>query len=160
MMPKYPKPPPSSTTYSPRQMLLIDVYKSSCGGCIMSYDPVEGGLVPHHWHVTINFAICEGLTLHCFCRPVKADGQRIPPEKLLQYRKTHEYLGPGCLCPLLEPLTGYKEAAIYLTVDGLYKGEYVAECADDRCDYLSQSPFSHPRPTMKRVLTLHIAQYH
>ena len=144
-MPKYPKPPPPSTTYSPRQMLLIDVYKSSRSGCIMSYDPVEGGLVPHHWQVTINFAVCEGQTFHCFRRPVKADGQRIPPEKLLQYRKTHEYLGPGCLCPLLEPLTGYKEAAIYLTVDGLYKGEYVAECADDRCDYLSQSPFSHPR---------------
>jgi hypothetical protein len=75
------------------------------------------------------------LDLHCIHRPIKSDGVRVPPDELQQYRETHEYLGPGCLCPLLGPLTAYKEAAIYLTVSGRYKGEYVAECVDDCCDY-------------------------
>ncbi|KAF8313930.1 hypothetical protein F5887DRAFT_929910 [Amanita rubescens] len=67
------------------------------------------------------------------------DGARVPPDRLCQYRQTHEYLGPGCLCPLLERFSKkslYKEAAIYLALDGPYKGEYVAECAKHQCGYL------------------------
>ena len=67
------------------------------------------------------------------------------PNELRPYHETHEYLGPGCLCPLLEQLrkkAEYKEASIYLAIDGQYKGEYVAECAEDRCGYLGQSPIS------------------
>ncbi|KAF8337779.1 hypothetical protein F5887DRAFT_917812 [Amanita rubescens] len=67
------------------------------------------------------------------------DGARVPPDGLRQYRQTHEYLGPGCLCPLLERFSKkapYKEAAIYLAIDGPYKGEYVAECAKHQCGYL------------------------
>jgi hypothetical protein len=73
------------------------------------------------------------------------DGARVPPGELLRYRETHDYRGPGCLCPLLEPLrknAEYKEASIYLAIDGQYKGEYIAECAEDRCGYLGQSPIS------------------
>ncbi|KAF8333377.1 hypothetical protein F5887DRAFT_1080196 [Amanita rubescens] len=85
----------------------------------MSYDPAKLKLVVHYW-------------------PLKPDGGRVPPNELRQYRETHEYLGPGCLCPLLEPRrknTAYKEAAICLSIDGRYKGEYVAECAQGRCGY-------------------------
>jgi hypothetical protein len=85
------------------------------------------------------------LTLRWFDRPVLPDGKRVPPDELYLHRETHQYIGPGCLCPLLEPLTAHKEAAIYLAVNGLYPGEYVAECADDRCGYLGLSPFSRPR---------------
>ncbi|KAF8340244.1 hypothetical protein F5887DRAFT_1077042 [Amanita rubescens] len=70
--------------------------------------------------------------------PIK-DGARVPPDGLRQYRQTHEYLGPGCLCPLLERFSKkapYKEAAMYLAIDGPYKGEYVAECAKHQCGYL------------------------
>ncbi|KAF8327320.1 hypothetical protein F5887DRAFT_924839 [Amanita rubescens] len=70
--------------------------------------------------------------------PINA-GARVPPDGLRQYRQTHEYLGPGCLCPLLERFSKtapYKEAAIYLAIDGPYKGEYVAECAKHQCGYL------------------------
>jgi hypothetical protein len=77
----------------------------------------------------------DQLDVCCIHRPIKPDGAPVPPDELQRYRETHEYLGPGCLCPLLGPLTAYKEAAIYLTVSGRYKGEYVAECVDDHCDY-------------------------
>ena len=68
---------------------------------------------------------------------------RVPPGELRHYRETHDYLAPGCLCPLLEPLRKkavYKEASIYVAIGGRYKGEYIAECAEDRCGYLGQSP--------------------
>lgn len=131
--------PPSLSRHVQKLLYAIKLSRD-----IMSYDPAKQGLVVHHWHVVITTVTNYNclLTLRRFHRPVKPDGKRVPPDELRLYRETHQYLGPGCLCPLLEPLTEYKEAAIYLTVDGLYKGEYVAECADDRCEYLSQSPFS------------------
>jgi hypothetical protein len=92
-------------------------------------------------------------TLHCCRRPVSG-GVRIPPSGLRHYRATHQYLGPGCLCPLLEPLSqepAFTEAAIYLTTNGRYQGEYVAECAKSRCGYLGQSRF----PLLKQALNLH-----
>jgi hypothetical protein len=90
---------------------------------------------------------------HFVHRPVSG-GRRVPPAELRQYRETHQYLGPGCLCLLLEPLSEepvFTEAAIYLTTFGRYGGEYIAECAKGRCGYLGQSSF----PTKKQVLTLH-----
>ena len=66
----------------------------------------------------------------------------MPPSELCQYWSAHQYQGPGCLCPLLAPLSQkrvFTEAAIYLTILGLYKGEYVAQCAKSRCGYLGQS---------------------
>jgi hypothetical protein len=90
--------------------------------------------------------------LHFVHRPVSG-GRHVPPAELHQYRETHQYLGPGCLCPLLEPLMEepvFTEAAIYLTTFGHYGGEYVAECAKGQCGYLGQSPF----PLKKQALTL------
>jgi hypothetical protein len=78
----------------------------------------------------------------------------VEPSELRNYRDTHQYCGPGCLCPLFEPLSRqpvFTEAAIYLTTIGRYKGEYVAECAKARCGYLGQSRF----PLEKQVLTPH-----
>ena len=63
------------------------------------------------------------------------------PDALRNYRETHDFLGPCCLCPLLGTQKGiergrFVEAAIYIPVCGLYAGEYVAECAKSRCGYL------------------------
>jgi len=67
------------------------------------------------------------------------------PAGLRKYCEICQYLGPGCLCPLLELFSEepvFTEAAIYLTTFGRYEGEYVAECARGHCGYLGQSPFS------------------
>lgn len=126
-----------------RQKLLCDIYNST--RCVMSFNPAKLVLVPHEWCVIMG--PYEMLTLHCFHRPVK-EGVRVTPEELRQYRDTHQYLGPGCLCPLLEPISEervFREAAIYLSALGRYKGEWVAECAMSRCGYLGSSsqPFPH-----------------
>jgi hypothetical protein len=68
------------------------------------------------------------------------------PEDLRQYREVHQYLGPGCLCPLIEQMGNrpiFTEAAIYIAKVEPYKGEYVAGCAKSHCGYLGKSPFSH-----------------
>jgi hypothetical protein len=76
------------------------------------------------------------------------------PEGLRQYWEAHQYLGPGCLCPLFEQIgkrPEFTEAAIYVTKVEPYKGEYVAGCAKSHCGYLGQSSFS---PSLaERVLT-------
>jgi hypothetical protein len=122
-----------------RQKLLYDVYNSS--RCVMSFDPAKLELVPHYWYVTM---AAKNIGPSCIHRPV-SEGVRVPPAELRQYREAHQYLGPGCLCPLLEPLSekqGFREAAIYITMLGCYQGEYVAECAKSRCGYLGRSLFS------------------
>jgi hypothetical protein len=66
----------------------------------------------------------------------------VKPSDLRTYREDHQFLGPGCLCPLMQPVTEeptFTEAAIYLPVFGRYAGEYVAECAKSRCGYMGQS---------------------
>jgi hypothetical protein len=61
-------------------------------------------------------------------------------DTLRSYHETHEFLGPGCFCPLLGMQRGiehwFVEAAIHVPVVGHYAGEYVTECAKSRCSYL------------------------
>ena len=42
---------------------------------------------------------------------------------------------------LLSEELAFTEAAIYITMIGLYQGEYVTECAKSQCRYLGQSQF-------------------
>lgn len=73
-------------------------------------------------------------------RPVEDNEfERVRPDALHNYRETHQFLGPCCLCPLLTPLSGeshFTEAAMYVPIFGRFAGEYVAECAKSRCGYL------------------------
>ena len=65
------------------------------------------------------------------------------PSALRDYREHYQFLGPSCLCPLLQRVSkepAFTEAAIYIPVFGRFAGEYVAECANSRCGYLGQSP--------------------
>jgi hypothetical protein len=122
-----------------RQRLLYDVYNSTRR--VLSFDPAKRELAPYHWYVTMTFDIP---TLHCSHRPVR-EGERVPPGAWRKYREDHQFLGPGCLCPLFEAPSEepmFVEAAIYLATFGCYPGQYVAECAKSRCGYLGQSLFS------------------
>lgn len=94
-------------------------------------------------HDSLTSAVC----FSCLHRPVHGT-ERVTPDAWHIYRKNHQFLGPCCLCPLLQPLSQeprYTEAAIYLPLRGRYKGEWVAECAEGRCGYLGRSS-SSPKP--------------
>ena len=78
--------------------------------------------------------------LICGPRPVKEDGQRVPPSELRNHRNTHKFLGPSCLCALKDAeQPAFTEAAIYIAVTQDMAGEYVASCAKDRCGYHGKS---------------------
>lgn len=68
-------------------------------------------------------------------RPIKGE-ERLRPDELRDYRKTHEFLGPCCLCPMKDSKLCFAEAAIHMPVIGRYAGEYVAECSKSQCGYL------------------------
>ena len=108
------------------QKSLCHVLWPSCDG----FGPTL--LVCHH-------CFCSASMTHSSCHRPVSGGVCVLPSELRRYRATHQYLGPGCLCPLLEPLSkepAFTEAAIYLTIIGRDQGEYVAECAKGRCGYL------------------------
>jgi hypothetical protein len=72
-------------------------------------------------------------------RPVTEDGQRVTPSDLADYRITHQFRAPSCLCGCKTNNASYAETAIYIAKDGPYSGEYVVGCASDSCGYLSKS---------------------
>jgi len=83
----------------------------------------------------------------CLHRPMHGT-EHVTPDAWHIYHKNHQFLGPCCLCPLLQPLSQephYAKTAIYLPLCGCYKGEWVAECAEGRCGYLDMSS-SLPNP--------------
>lgn len=72
-------------------------------------------------------------------RPVHDGRARVVPSALREYRRSHEFRGPCCLCPLAIPSSEaavYTEAAIFIATSGPLAGHYVAQCAKDRCEYL------------------------
>lgn len=76
------------------------------------------------------------------CSPSRpSDGEkRVEPSSLEDYRRTHEFLGPCCLCPLFEPegRTIFTEASLCIAPSGQFCGEYVAQCAKGACGYLGK----------------------
>jgi hypothetical protein len=68
-------------------------------------------------------------------RPVSDAGERISPSELSDYRVTHNFRLPCCLCAFgREPII--VEAAVYVYRAGELSGLYVAGCATDCCGYL------------------------
>ena len=103
----------------------------------MQYSHEERKLVVWHWFVN-----CEspGDWLITFHRPVNDRGERVTPSDFDAYRMSHDVLGPCCLCPFQHSDVGhFKESAIFMVGHGRFAGEYVAACAEGRCDYFGDS---------------------
>jgi hypothetical protein len=75
-----------------------------------------------------------------FTRPVNEAGERVSPSNLLEYRRTHDFKGPCCLCAsLYADENAYTEASIFLAKSGPCTGKYVAACATGLCRYWGES---------------------
>jgi hypothetical protein len=73
-------------------------------------------------------------------RPINEAGERVTPSDLHEYRASHEFQGPCCLCASelsqgLNAETAYTEASIFVPAEGKFAGEYVAACAQGDCRY-------------------------
>ena len=77
-----------------------------------------------------------------FDRPVNVDGERVPPSELSDYRLSHWFRGPCCICPAnsssARERSRFTEAAILLVADGRLAGQYVVSCARGRCGYVGE----------------------
>ena len=112
---------------------------ASATNCIKSFDLDTLTLSTFHWYALHRLSQYTTDTLH---RPLDCS-RRIHPSAWCDYRITHQFIGPCCLCPLSvlnsEDLV-YTEAKICVTSTGTYAGEYIVECARSRCRYLG-NPF-------------------
>ncbi|KAF8241064.1 hypothetical protein L208DRAFT_1463692, partial [Tricholoma matsutake] len=110
-----------TTALTYRQILLNKVYNLT--NVIWSLEPATLKLTKWHWPIHARKHVAPG-TLH-------------------EHHEHYQFLGPSCLCPLLQQVSEdpvFTEAAIYILVFGRYTGEYVAKCANSRCRYIGQSP--------------------
>ncbi|KAF8232960.1 hypothetical protein L208DRAFT_1269147 [Tricholoma matsutake] len=120
-MPGHPQPLTATTALTYRQILLNMVYNSM--NVVWSLEPATLKLTKWHW-------------------PIHAR-KRIALGTLCEHCEHYQFLGPSCLCPLLQQVSEdlvFTEAAIYILVFGRYAGEYVAKCANGQCGYISQFP--------------------
>lgn len=105
---------------------------------IPSLDTRTRQIVKKNWYVPLDASAgcIEYMKYH---RPV-INGRRVAPSALLDYRCTHKFLGPVCLCALF-PRSGYTtgtEAAMFFETTGPYSGEFVAKCAKNSCGFLGR----------------------
>ena len=83
-------------------------------------------------------------SVYSFLRRPMRDSIHVSPDEWCDYRENHEFLNPSCLCALFQPqgeVPCYTEAAVYLPLNGHYRGEWVAECVKGCCRYLGKSLF-------------------
>ncbi|KAJ3518698.1 hypothetical protein NMY22_g13547 [Coprinellus aureogranulatus] len=96
---------------------------------------------------------CRPLPLHCdvatkllaeYAWPLfPKTGEKVSPGMLEAFRRTHEFRGPCCFCPLIDGSDRYEETFIGITETfhpekDLHRGltgEYVAICSRQRCGY-------------------------
>jgi hypothetical protein len=68
-------------------------------------------------------------------------GSRVTPEDLEEYRRSHEFLAPCCLCAFTDGVE-YQETTIGIVALGAASdpqhGTYVAHCSNQRCGYSGQ----------------------
>jgi hypothetical protein len=134
-MPKTPRRLAATPVLTLRQKYLAVISQSTHH--IFSLDPDTLSLTTYYWYVAI--LTHPFISELCLSRPVEGE-RRVTPDALRSYRKTQNFLGPCCLCPLLGIGRGiehkFVEAAIHIPHYGRYVGEYVAECINSRCGYI------------------------
>jgi hypothetical protein len=105
---------------------------------VLQYNRENDQLQIWAWWVIV---ICPAVEDSPFTVSRPATGNtRVRPSELRDYRESHRLLGPCCLCPMIDGNgPDYVESAIYEVSLGLFRGEYVASCARERCGYVGKS---------------------
>lgn len=76
-------------------------------------------------------------------RPVSNDSEpepkRVTPSELQAHHLMHQFHSPSCMCAYDAPGIEYIKSALFRVIGGNFTGEYVAACATNSCNYLSES---------------------
>jgi hypothetical protein len=138
------------------QERMLDIINKSHHS-IQTFDPRTRSLKTFPWYILDSLTFTRSIYYSLLHRPMK-DSVRVSPDKWRDYRENHDFLNPSCLCALFQPqgeVLRYNEAAIYLPLNGQYRGEWVAECAKGCCGYLGKSLF----PPKIGCTTYHVTKY-
>jgi hypothetical protein len=118
------------------------VTRQQAHGMILHYDAQAQALRPWYWYVDAGNSI-TGFDVNSHPRPLKQSGERVPPSEFGDYRATHAFTTPSCLCA--QSGSVQVESSVDVTMEDPYRGEYVAGCALGRCDYLGESTYGRRR---------------
>lgn len=118
---------------------------------VLQYDSNINDLTVWKWCVYSMIYMFRNRLHFSLPRPVNGAGERVTPSELSDYRITHDFLGPCCLCAiptenLAEGAVNHKfmEALMQLsTPPSRFQGEFIARCAQNRCGFLGE-PSSLP----------------
>jgi hypothetical protein len=109
------------------------------------------------------FSLSNVIQPHISFRPSDYEtGERITPSNLEDHRRTHHFMAPCCLCAITMD-DGYIESKLGLVLIGpgahrsQVNGEYVAQCARNKCGYFgTTNSLNKRRPTKLTFYMLRI----
>ena len=108
-------------------------------GYIFHYDSTVRDLRIWYWYVVVVQPCCTVARWYAtISRPLSDADERIAPADLPNFRLTHEFRAPCCLCACQDVEGNYTEAAMFIAEDGPNLGKYMAGCASKHCGYLSE----------------------
>jgi hypothetical protein len=125
---------------SSRQHLLDEIL--STRDTILEYDRTTGATKAWAWCVLSCYY--HGGSCLTSNSPRGKNNERIPIFHLVEYRDTHCFEYPCCLCA--ELAGAVTESAIYIAGSGLYRGFWVASCARELCGYFGEHIMSSMTP--------------
>lgn len=108
----------------------------------LHFDTKTRSLGRYLWYV-FRFASPAPLTQFPY-RPRDRETKRlVAPSMLADFRRTHMFRAPCCLCPFMDGSSDYVETFIGVVEVAHHQpnelhGEYVAVCSSQRCGYLRQ----------------------
>lgn len=98
----------------------------------------------------------EILTSSFTDRPV-LNGRRVPPSEFSDFRRTHVFRYPSCLCAMESPDgSAVTESVIFMSTTPGVAGEYVAACAKKKCKYFGVFFSKHFEFTQRLILALSV----
>ena len=118
---------------------------------VFQYNRFSNDLKPWFWygyclHLVLSIDAHENNFAQ---RPVDDAGERVTPSDLLEYRNSHDFRGPSCMCASLDLDTAaYTESAIFVATCGPSTGKYVAACATGQCRYWGTSILLRSQPAV------------
>jgi hypothetical protein len=106
----------------------------------LHYDSQVQDLRPWFWYVIFVILLVDGIYSFSFRRPI-INGQRVTPEDLLRYRRSHGFRNPCCFCAAKYLQIAYTESELQLILHGPYSGEWVVRCETNGYGYFGKQNF-------------------
>lgn len=109
---------------------------------LLHYEAATQTLIPYPWYVDSNIHELARLSrILAFHRPLNEEGQPIDQSELEEYRSSHAFAYPGCLCPAIANSEVQTESVLLVVSIGDDSPgiEHQATCTKGVCGYTGKS---------------------